>query len=197
MYDHVRGRLASKDPAGCVVDVGGVGFAVQVPLSTYERLPAVGAEATLKVHLVVREDDWRLFGFFTEEERTLFRSCLKVSGVGPVTALALLSGMPPKDLKAAVAAADVKALTRIKGVGRKTAERLVVELRDAFGPAPAGALSAPADAGLFADAARALVALGLDPDEASARVRRHWSGPATPLADLVRAALRGGPASRP
>jgi Holliday junction DNA helicase RuvA len=195
MYDSVRGRLAAKDPAGCVVEAGGIGYAVLVPLSTYERLPATGAEVALKLHLAVREDDWRLFGFATDEERAVFRACLRVSGVGPVTALALLSGMPPRELKSAVAAGDVRALVKVKGVGKKTAERLVVELKDAFGPSAFGASKAAGvavapEAGLFADAMKALIALGLDPEEAATRVRAHWKGEGTPLSDLVRSALR-------
>jgi Holliday junction DNA helicase RuvA len=167
MYESVRGRVVSKEPSRCVVEAGdGVAYSVSVPLSTFERLPAVGEQASLRLHLSVREDDWRLFGFLTEEERALFRSCLKVSGVGPVTALALLSGLSPRDLRAAVTGGDVKALAAVKGIGKKTAERLVVELRDALGGVDDAAAGPATPIGPLADATSALVALGLDRDEA-------------------------------
>ena len=130
MYESLRGRLLSKDATSCVVEAGGLGYALHVPFTTAERLPGVGAEVTMKLHLVVREDEWRLFGFLGEDERALFRACLTVSGVGPSIALALLSGMRAADLRNAVAAGDVATLTRVKGIGKKTAERIVVELRD-------------------------------------------------------------------
>jgi Holliday junction DNA helicase RuvA len=184
VLDSIRGRLVSKEPSGCVVEAGGIGYAVSVPLGTYERLPAAGDEAALRLHLVVREDAWRLFGFATEEERVLFRACLGVTGVGPATALALLSGLGPRDLRAAVAAGDVSALGRVKGVGKKTAERLVVELRDAMGPA-AGAVAG----GEAPEALAALMALGLDRGEAAARLAKV-PGAGIPLAERVRRALR-------
>ena len=196
MYESLQGRLLSKEPARCVVEVGGIGYLVHVPLSSFERLPALGADVFLRLHLVVREDDWRLFGFASEEERELFRACLKVSGVGPVTALALLSGLSPREFRAAVVAGDVKALTRVKGIGKKTAERMVVELRDALalqGVDGAGA-AAPAGepAGPLAEAALALVALGLDPADAQSRLSRIPRGAELPVGDLLRLALRRG-----
>ena len=194
MYDFVRGLVRAREPASCVVEAGGIGYAISVPLSTYERLPKVGETTTLLLHLVVREDAWRLFGFATEEERRVFKKCLDVPGVGPVTALALLSGMKPKELAAAVQTADVKALTRVKGVGKKTAERLVIELKDAFdalaGGAGGGATGPPP--GPFGDALRALTALGLTPEEAETRLRRHPVAETATVGDLVRRALRGG-----
>jgi Holliday junction DNA helicase RuvA len=189
MFESIRGRLLSKAPAQAVVEAGGLGYAVAVPLPTFERLPAAGAEVTLRLHLVVREDEWRLYGFASEEERALFRACLGVSGVGPATALALLSGMTPKDLRAAVTGGDVAALQRVKGVGRKTAERLVVELRDALGPASPAAGGAPA--GPLSEAAAALVALGLSDAEAAERLRRVPAAADLPVAEVVRRALRG------
>jgi Holliday junction DNA helicase RuvA len=191
MYEFVRGVVRARDPASCVVEAGGIGYAVSVPLSTFERLPAPGGTATLLLHHVVREDGWRLFGFATEEERRLFRTCLDVPGVGPVTALALLSGMKPADLAAAVAAGDVKALTRVKGVGKKTAERLVVELKDAMKDAAPGGAAAP-PSGPLGEALRALEALGLTPDEAESRLRRQPADAKATVGDLVRRALRGG-----
>ncbi len=191
MYESIRGRLVSKAPGHAVVETGGLGFRVLVPLSTFERLPASGAEASLWTHLVVREDDWRLFGFATEEERALFRACLGVSGVGPATALALLSGMSARDLRVAVVSGDVTALTRVKGIGKKTAERLVVDLKDAFAAESSVALEPALQTGIPADAVAALVALGIDPSEAAARVRRVSASTSLELPDLVRAALKG------
>jgi Holliday junction DNA helicase RuvA len=190
MLESIRGRLASKAPATAVVETAaGLGYAVSVPLPTWERLPAAGQEVTLLLHLVVREDEWRLYGFADEEERALFRACLRVSGVGPATALALLSGMTARDLRAAVTGGDVAALQRVKGVGKKTAERMVVELRDALGAVPRAAAGVPA--GPLGDAAAALVALGLAEAEAAERVRRVPGAAGLPLAEVVRRALRG------
>lgn len=190
MYESIRGRLAAKEPGHAVVEAGGIGYRLLVPLSTYERLPASGGEVMFCVHLVVREDEWRLFGFATEEERSLFRACLGVSGVGPATALALLSGMPVRELRLAVATGDVTALTRVKGVGKKTAERLVVELKDALAAEVAAAGHEPIRSGVPADAMAALVALGLDPEDAAARLRRVERPLEFDLPSLVRAALR-------
>lgn len=192
MYESLRGRLLSKDATSCVVEAGGLGYALHVPFSTAERLPAAGAEVAMKLHLVVREDEWRLFGFLSVEERALFRSCLSVSGVGPSTALALLSGMRAADLRNAVAAGDVAALTRIKGIGKKTAERIVVELRDklaAEGGAVGGGVAPPA--GPVAQAIAALTALGLDPGEAAERLRRIPKAAELDTGELVKRALRG------
>lgn len=191
MYESVRGRLAEKEATRCVVETGGFGYVVAVPSSTADRLPRVGDDVRLLLHLVVPErgGDWRLFGFLTADERALFRACLGVSGVGPSTALALVSGMPPQAFRVAVAAGDVTALTRIKGVGRKTAERLVVELRGALEP---GGDAGPAlrPEGPVAEAVAALVALGLEPSEAAERLRRLPDAATTPVADLVRKALK-------
>lgn len=191
MYESVRGRLLLKEPSRCVLEAGGVGYSILVPLSTFEKLPHLGEEASLKTHLSIREDDWRLFGFATDEERTLFRACLKVSGVGPVTALALLSGLSARELRAAVRSGDVKSLTQVKGIGKKTAERLVVELKDAFGVEADLPGNGVPTSGPRGDAIQALVALGLDPAEAGARIERVPNAPGMALADLVRQALRG------
>jgi Holliday junction DNA helicase RuvA len=191
VYESIRGTLVSKDATACVVEAGGIGWAVSVPLSTAERLPRTGEEARLLLHLAVREDEWRLFGFATDEERRVFRACLTVAGVGPATAIALLSGMRPSELAAAVSGGDVKALTRVKGVGRKTAERLVVELRDVLGAPGASRVAATLPAAA-ADAVKALVSLGLDASEAETRVRRlRAEDEELPVAELVRRALRG------
>jgi Holliday junction DNA helicase RuvA len=127
---HLRGRLVRKAPPALIVDVGGVGYELEAPMSTFYRLPEVGSEVELHTHLVVREDAHLLYGFSTENERRLFRDLLRVTGIGPKIGLALLSGMDVDTFLFCVEAQDVDALTRIPGIGRKTAERLLIEMRD-------------------------------------------------------------------
>lgn len=192
VFDSIHGRLARAEPARIAVEVGGFGYALSIPLGTYEGLPPRGSDVRLLVHLVIREDEWRLFGFLTEREREIFRALLGVTGVGPMTALALLSGLKPSELSAAVGAGDIRTLTRVKGVGRKTAERIVVELRDVLGDGGAAALpSGVLAAGPEADAVAALLALGLDAGEAARRVAKARAAqPDAEVAAIVRAALR-------
>src|ERR1700741_4271473 len=134
MIGSVRGRIVSKMPPQLTVEVGGIGYELEAPMSTFFRLPAVGEEVRLLAHLVVREDAHILYAFATEEERRLFRSLIKVSGVGPKIALALLSGISVEAFALCVQNQDIAALTRVPGIGRKTAERLVVEMKDRLGP---------------------------------------------------------------
>ena len=138
MIGSLRGRIASKTPPQLTVDVGGLGYELEAPMSTFFHLPAVGEEVRLLTHLVVREDAHVLYAFGTEEERRLFRSLIKVSGVGPKIALALLSGISVMAFAECVQREDIAALTRIPGVGRKTAERLIVEMRDRLAAPPPG-----------------------------------------------------------
>src|SRR6201987_1309162 len=162
MIGSVRGRIASKTPPQLTVDVGGLGYELEAPMSTFFHLPAVGEEVQLLTHLVVREDAHVLYAFGTEEEQRLFRSLIKVSGVGPKIALALLSGISVAAFAECVQREDISALTRIPGVGRKTAERLIVEMRDRLpGPAPAaGGAAMGAATSAESEAYGALVALG-------------------------------------
>src|SRR5438132_10088901 len=134
MIGSLRGTIASKTPPQLTVDVGGLGYELEAPMSTFFHLPAVGQEVHLLTHLVVREDAHVLYAFATEDERRLFRSLIKVSGVGPKIALALLSGISVAAFAQCVQSQDLTALTRVPGIGRKTAERLVVEMRDRLGP---------------------------------------------------------------
>ena len=172
MIGSLRGRLAAKQPPQLLIEVGGVGYELEAPMSTFYELPAVGAEVRLLTHLVVREDAHVLYGFAHEEERGLFRLLLKVSGVGPKIALAILSGSSAEAFASSIAAGDTASLTRIPGVGRKTAERLIVELRDrlAGGGASAVALGPAAVGGPRGEALAALVALGYRPAEATRMV---------------------------
>ena len=130
MIGFLRGRLAAKHPPVLLLDVGGVGYEIEAPMSTFYGLPAVGADVTLHTHLVVREDAHILFGFGTERERSLFRELIRISGVGPRIALGILSGASVDEFHRCVEAQDAASLTRIPGIGRKTAERLIIEMRD-------------------------------------------------------------------
>ena len=192
MIGSLRGRIASKTPPQLTVDVGGLGYELEAPMSTFFHLPAVGEEVRLLTHLVVREDAHVLYAFATEEERRLFRSLIKVSGVGPKIALALLSGISVTAFAECVQREDIAALTRIPGVGRKTAERLIVEMRDRLAVPPAGSGAASAGAGTSAEseAYDALVALGYRPAEAARLLKAV--GPGThSTEELIRRALQG------
>src|ERR1700745_1707332 len=146
MIGSVRGRIASKAPPQLTVDVGGLGYELEAPMSTYFHLPAGGEEVRVLTHLVVREDAHVLYAFATEEERRLFRSLIKVSGVGPKIALALLSGINVEAFAQCVQNQDITALTKVPGIGRKTAERLVVEMRDRLKPTHDAVVNAAAGA---------------------------------------------------
>ena len=196
MYESIRGSLVRREPAAAVVETAGLAYRLHIPLSTYEVLPAVGEEVSLLLHLAIRDDEWRLYAFATDEERAIYRALMRVSGVGPVLALSLLSGFTPAEFRSTVAGEDVRALMRAKGVGRKTAERIVVELRDVWKGEPgiaAGVTPGSEGAGAVEDAVRALESLGLDGAEARKRVAKQLvDGAEVPdAAALIRRALRG------
>jgi holliday junction DNA helicase RuvA len=192
MIGSLRGKIASQSPPQLTVEVGGLGYELEAPLSTFFLLPAVGAEVHLLTHLVVREDAHVLYAFGTEDERRLFRSLIKVSGVGPKIALALLSGISVTAFADCVQREDITALTRVPGVGRKTAERLIVEMRDRLA-APvvqAGAAAAAPGDSAESEAFGALVALGYRPAEATRLLKAV--GPGThSTEELIRRALQG------
>jgi holliday junction DNA helicase RuvA len=192
MIGSVRGRIAAKLPPQLMVDVGGLGYELEAPMSTFFTLPGIGEEVRLLTHLVVREDAHILYGFATEDERRLFRNLIKVSGVGPKIALALLSGISVEAFALCVQSQDVSSLTRVPGIGRKTAERLVVEMRDRVAnPEIAAGLPAQvAPASAEAEAFGALVALGYRPAEATRLLKA--AGPGThSTEELIRRALQG------
>jgi Holliday junction DNA helicase RuvA len=192
MIGSIRGRITAKSPPQLTVDVGGLGYELEAPLSTFFHLPHVGEEVRLLTHLVVREDAHVLYGFGTEEERRLFRSLIKVSGVGPKIALALLSGISVDAFALCVQNQDVAALTKVPGIGRKTAERLVVEMRDRLGVAPVGSgLPQPAAVGASpeSEAFGALVALGYRPSEATRLLKAAGTGTHS-TEELIRRALQ-------
>ncbi|HEX5461136.1 MAG TPA: Holliday junction branch migration protein RuvA [Steroidobacteraceae bacterium] len=192
MIGSVRGRILAKTPPQLLVEAAGLGYELEAPMSTFFHLPPVGEEVRLLTHLVVREDAHVLYAFGTEDERRLFRNLIKVSGVGPKIALALLSGISVEAFALCVQAQDVAALIRVPGIGRKTAERLVVEMRDRLEAAggPAAAFAVPAGASPEAEAFGALVALGYKPAEATRLLKA--AGPGThSTEELIRRALKG------
>src|SRR5579863_5770423 len=198
MIGSLTGVLTSKSPPHLLLEVAGVGYELEAPMSTFYALPALGERTRLLTHLVVREDAHVLYGFASHEERTLFRNLLKVSGVGPRIALAILSGGTATTFAHAVRERDATALTRIPGVGRKIAERLIVEMRDRLelaGAAPADAVvgaAAPAQgAEAEAEAYGALVSLGYKPVEATRLLRGVGAASASlSTEELIRRALQ-------
>ena len=191
MIGSLAGMLVQKAPPALMVEVGGVGYELEAPMSTFYNLPPVGQPVRLLTHLVVREDAQLLYGFSSVDERQLFRSLLRVSGVGPRIALAILSGSTAGTFAACIQAADVSALTRIPGVGRKIAERLIVEMRDRLAAVAADghAAIAAAPVGKAAEAFSALVALGYRPNEATRLLKNADSGGSTE--EMIRGALQG------
>ena len=191
MIGRITGKLLEKLPPLVLIDVQGVGYEVDVPMSTFYNLPAIGAQVVLHTHLVIREDVHLLFGFATEAERQAFRQLVKISGVGARTALALLSGLSVADLHHAVNSQDSARLVRIPGIGKKTAERLLLELRDKLslpvtGPASPG--DAISDSRGSSDVLNALLSLGYNDREANWAVKQL--APDIAVSDGIRQALK-------
>ncbi len=196
MIASLRGTLAAKSPTEAVIDVHGVGYSLSIPLSTYEKLGELRSEVFLYTHQHVREDSLQLFGFFTEDERAMFRLLLGVTGIGPKMALGILSGIPVADLRRHLVAGNLAALTAISGIGKKLAERLVLELREKIarteigGEPPAG----PPDEQIRVrrEALMALVSLGFTRTAADKALRaaiEEKEGPTAPLETLIKLAL--------
>jgi Holliday junction DNA helicase RuvA len=193
MISFLDGTIVEKQPTRVVMDIGGVGYEVLIPLSSFERLPAEGGACRILTHDHVREDQRTLYGFWTEEERDAFRMLLSISGVGPKLALSALSGLTVRDLRKAVAEGDAKRLSTIPGVGRKTAERIVVDLRDKMGPADdlAGSATDAVHDSRLRDAISALVSLAYKEADARgivAKVIRSVPADAT-VEDIIRKSL--------
>jgi Holliday junction DNA helicase RuvA len=186
MIGSITGKLIEKRPPSVLVDVQGVGYELDVPMSTFYQLPVIGSQVTLHTHLVVREDAHLLFGFATEQERAAFRQLLKISGVGARIALSVLSGLSVADLAQAVTKQDSGRLTKIPGIGKKTAERLLLELRGklemTLSPDAAPAMSRSQDV------LNALLALGYNEREANWAIGQLSDG--LPVADGIRQALK-------
>ena len=192
MIGFLHGRIAAKTAPAVTVDVGGVGYELEAPMSTFLNLPAVGESVHLITHLVVREDAHILYGFATEAERRLFRNLLKVSGVGPKMALGVLSGMSVEGFSRCVLGEDATTLTRIPGIGRKTAERLIIEMRDRVNTQPAlpGMAGKPVASDPHSEAFDALVALQYKPAEATRLLKGIDAGTHS-TEELIRLALQG------
>jgi holliday junction DNA helicase RuvA len=184
----LTGRLIEKHPPQVLLDVQGVGYEVDVPMSTFYNLPAVGDTLTLHTHLIVREDAHLLYGFGTEDERHAFRQLLRISGVGPKLGLAVLSGLSVGDLAQAVAAQETGRLTKIPGVGKKTAERLILELRDKLDASKVISVVAGASVATSADIANALSALGYNDREVEWAMKQLPQGAG--VSDGIRQALK-------
>jgi Holliday junction DNA helicase RuvA len=200
MIGRVRGTLVHKQPPDILVEVGGVGYEIQVPMTTLFQLPELGAEVSLVTHFVVREDAQLLYGFIDERDRGLFRQLIRISGVGPKLALTILSGMDAASFARCVQRDDISSLVALPGVGKKTAERLLVEMRDKMkdwlgqvdaveGVSAGGAVPVPVTS-MISDAEGALVALGYKPQEASRMVAAVNDDNAANSEDLIRRALK-------
>jgi Holliday junction DNA helicase RuvA len=200
MITFLRGKLVSAVPTQVIIEVNGIGYEVLIPLSSFDKLPTAGQEVMILTHLAIREDAHVLYGFMTTAEREMFRLLINnVSGIGPKLALNVLSGMNVTALRGAVASSDLKSLSQISGVGKKTAERIVVELKDKIGPAGAWEASS-AQRAISAsdqktnDAVLALVALGFKQNEAFDSVRAVVAllGADASVENIVRACLKKG-----
>ena len=188
MIGRVSGTLLEKNPPQVVVDVGGVGYEIDVPMSTFYNLPKLHEKVVLFTHLVVREDAQLLYGFGTEAERATFRQLLKVSGVGPKVALAVLSGMSVNDLAAAVALQESGRLTKVPGIGKKTAERLLLELKDRLKVDVRISVAGDTAVSSAADILNALISLGYNDKEAQYAIKQLASD--VSVSDGIRQALK-------
>jgi Holliday junction DNA helicase RuvA len=187
MIGRIEGRLLEKNPPSILVDVNGVGYEVDVPMSTFYQLPALSERVVLLTHLAVREDAHQLYGFATAEERAAFRELIRISGIGARTALALLSGLSVAELAQAITLQETAWLTRVPGIGKKTAERLLLELKGKLGADLGTSAASPAtDAGV--DVIHALLALGYNDREAKAAVRSL--PPGSGVTEGIRLALK-------
>lgn len=199
MIGFIRGKLISKTPPQLVVDVQGVGYEVEAPMTTFYDLPELGAELQLFTHLVVREDAHILFAFSTESDRMMFRSLIKVNGVGPKLALTILSGQSAEEFHRCIHDNDVQALVRLPGIGKKTAERLIIEMRDRLPNAaesPGSGLAVSVNVAANSprqEAISALCALGYKPQDASKMVQAIPQQDKT-CEDIIRLALQGAAA---
>ncbi len=201
MIGRLQGYLLEKQPPNLLIDVGGVGYDVQAPMTTFYQLPDLGAETVLHIHLAVSETAQQLYGFYSKDDRSLFRQLIKVSGVGPKMALGIMSGMDSDEFVRCVKDNRVSALVKVPGVGKKTAERLIIDMRDRLKDWRGGSTATPSRAAetnsqtaanlMLAEAESALVALGYKPTEAAraiaAVVDQH---PVTRCEDLIRLTLR-------
>lgn len=197
MIGRLLGILTVKQPSELLLDVSGVGYEVLIPMSTFYQLPEVGIKITLYTHLIVREDVHQLYGFHTDHERELFRTLIKVNGVGPKLAITVLSSMEPQDFVRCIANNDLARLVKIPGIGKKTAERLIIEMRDRLKNWKGGcvhsmngiASGVESVSSIEQEAIDALVALGYKPQEAAQSIKK-LTGQFSTVQDLLRSALQ-------
>lgn len=187
MIGRITGTLAAKQPPQILVDVNGIGYEIDVPMSTFYNLPVLGEKISLLTHQAIREDAHLLYGFGSEIERAAFRELLKVSGIGAKTALSVLSGLSVNDLSVAIAEQDIGRIVKVPGIGKKTAERLLLELKGK--PVFAGAIARSAPAGVADDVRQALLALGYNERETTEALRQL--PPDLAVGEAIRQALRG------
>lgn len=197
MIGRLTGHLLQKQPPELLIDVNGVGYEVSAPMSTFYALPEIGEKVVLHTHMVVREDAQLLYGFSNESERTLFRILIKINGVGPKLALTILSGIAAEDFVRCIHDNDAAALVRLPGIGKKTAERLIVELRDKLGSedqpstqSDGATIMSAAASSPISDAVSALISLGYKPNEAS-RIVRSINTEGLNTEEIIRQALQG------
>jgi Holliday junction DNA helicase RuvA len=196
MFEYIKGALAHASPSYVAIDVHGLGYRLHIPLNNYAKLPALGTQIVFFITTVIREDSHKLYGFLTQQERGLFEHLIEISGIGPKTALALIGHMELPDLQAAISQNNIAKVCKIPGIGKKTAERLIVEMRDkiykVFGQEPLTTSSSLKETGVIADAISALVNLGYNSAPAQKAVKAalesHGKEPA--LAILITSALR-------
>ncbi len=199
MIGQLCGRILEKQPPQLVLDVNGVGYEIDAPMSTFYHLPDIGESVLLFTHFIVREDAHHLYGFFTRDERSLFRTLLKVNGVGPRLGLTILSSIEPNEFMHCIVNQDTGRLTRLPGIGKKTADRLIIEMRDKLEVKPSSALTDVGIASISSerqtrhhfvqDAVSALIALGYKPQEASRAVAKVDDGNLS-SEEMIRSALR-------
>ena len=188
MFEYFDGTLSSKTPAMAVIECSGVGYCVSIPFSTYEKLPAPGEKVKIFTHLIHRDDAMELYGFATEFERELFRKLISVTRIGPKLAISILSGISPKELASAIDIGDVKTLSKIPHLGKKTAERIVMELR---GKIESVDMREPIESDIVSQAIDALVALGFSLTDATTAIRKvHSEKPDASIDELIKSALR-------
>jgi Holliday junction DNA helicase RuvA len=184
MIGFLRGRILRRSPQHIILDVGGVGYIVQIPISTFERLKGTDSEVSLHIHTVLKEDSLQLYGFFTEEEREIFTTLLNVNGIGPKTALNIISYLPPEELRKALQDEDIKRLTKIPGLGKKTAQRIILELRDKIPD------KMKKEDRVYDDALSALVNLGYQKTQAREALEVVQKKGLGSIEDILREALR-------
>ena len=194
MFDYIKGTLIQASPSSAIIDIQGLGYRLQIPLNNFSKLPQLGSAILFYLSLIIREDSHKFFGFLTQQERDLFEILIGISGIGPKTALALIGHMEIAELQAAIAGGNIALVCKIPGIGKKTAERLIVEMRDKVFSSSSNSHTASKDQepGIISDAINALVNLGYNLSQAQKAVKASIAKPEQKLelATLITSALR-------